>query len=350
MVDSTKAAGGRREVDLRSDTVTTPSQGMRNAMAAAEVGDDVYGDDPTIVELEQRVASLLGKESALFVTSGTQSNLVALLTHCGRGDEYIGGVGTHIAKYEAAGAAVLGGISPRHISLNENGGLDAAHVEAAVQPDDPHFAVSRLICVENTWNGKVVPQADMDAIADVAETHGLSLHFDGARLMNAAIATGRPAQELVTRMDSVSLCLSKGLGAPVGSVLVGSSAFIAKARRNRKLLGGGLRQAGVLAACGLYALDHNVDRLADDHANARDLAGKLIEIEGVALAQPVQTNMIWLKLDTLGKPPLVPFLTELGIVVSPPGSDGGLRLVTHLDFHFEQIDTVAQAFAEWCEA
>ncbi len=350
MYDATKGVGGAGRIDLRSDTVTTPSTGMRKAMAEAEVGDDVYGDDPTVVHLEQRVADLLGKEAALFVTSGTQSNLIALLTHCGRGDEYIGGVGTHIAKYEAAGAAVLGGISPRHILLNDNGGLNAADVAAAVQPDDLHFAISRLICVENTWNGMVVPQADIDAVADVADQHGLKVHFDGARLMNAAIATGRSARDLVERMDSVSLCLSKGLGAPVGSVLAGSAAFIARARRNRKLLGGGLRQSGVLAACGLYALDNNVDRLADDHANAKGMAEKIVQFDGVALAQPVQTNMVWLIVEPANRPPLAPFMAERGIVVSPSAASGEMRLVTHLDFHAEQIEAVANAFAEWCDS
>ncbi len=350
MYDMRKGAGGAGRIDLRSDTVTSPSAGMRKAMADAEVGDDVYGDDPTILSLEKRVADLLGKEAALFVTSGTQSNLIALLTHCGRGDEYVGGVGTHIAKYEAAGAAVLGGISPRHIALNDQGGLNAADVAAAVQPDDPHFAITRLVCLENTFNGMVVPQSDIDAVADIAETHELSVHLDGARLMNAAEATGRAPSELVARMDSVSLCLSKGLGAPVGSVLAGSKAFIARARRNRKLLGGGLRQSGVLAACGLYALDHNVKRLAQDHSNAHTLGERLTQFDGIDHAQPVQTNMVWLTLDVENRRPLAPFMAERGIVLSAPGVDGGLRLVTHLDFNAEQVDIVAQAFAEWCES
>lgn len=344
-------ASANAAIDLRSDTVTRPCAGMREAMAHALVGDDVYGDDPTVRKLEEVVADMLGKEAALFVTSGTQSNLVALLSHCGRGDEYIGGVGYHIPKYEAAGAAVLGGISPRHIQPKANGALDAAQVEASIQPDDPHFATTRLVCVENTFNGQPIPQDDMEAVASVAKANGLMLHLDGARLMNAAIASGQGAAQLAKPMDSVSLCLSKGLGAPVGSVLAGSAGFIARAKRNRKMLGGGLRQSGVLAAGGLYALRHNVSRLAQDHENASEMARRLTQMDAISLAQPVQTNMVWLAVKSPPKaPPLCAFMAQRGIVMGEPDRDGSLRLVTHLDFETAMIDAVVDGFAAWFAA
>jgi threonine aldolase len=343
--------GANSTIDLRSDTVTRPSAGMREAMAAADVGDDVYGDDPTVRRLEERVASLLGKEDALFVTSGTQSNLVALLSHCGRGEEYIGGVGTHIAKYEAGGAAVLGGISPRHIQPKENGALDAGEVAATVQPDDPHFAITRLVCMENTLNGKIVPQSEIEAVAGAAREHGLSVHLDGARLMNAAVGSGKSAADLAAPADSVSLCLSKGLGAPAGSVLTGPTDFIARAKRNRKLLGGGLRQSGVLAACGLYALEHNIERLSQDHENAVELARNLTAMNGISLNHPVDTNMIWLTLAPGDNAPdLVAFMARRGIVLSGPDMTGGIRLVTHLDFDKAQIGTITDAFAAYVKA
>ena len=344
-----KHTGSNQLIDLRSDTVTRPSKGMLEAMARADVGDDVYGDDPTVNALEEKTADLLGKEAGLFVTSGTQSNLAALLSHCGRGDEYIGGVDYHICKYEAGGAAVLGGISPRHLQLNSNGGLDAAAVEAAIQPDDPHFAVSRLVCLENTHNGKVMDQAEIERTATVAKDNRLALHIDGARLMNASVKSKRPAKELVACADTVSLCLSKGLGTPVGSVLVGPTDFIVKARRARKMLGGGLRQSGVLAACGLYALANNVERLEEDHEHAQTMAKRLQELDGLSFdIADVHTNMIWIEVTKPGNVPLDAFMGDRGIVVSnPSGPKNTVRLVTHLDFDKGSIDNVVDGFAAW---
>jgi len=344
-----KAGSGNRLVDLRSDTVTRPSVGMRKAMAEAEVGDDVYGDDPTTNDLQERTADLLGKEAGLFVSSGTQSNLTALLTHCGRGDEYIGGVGYHISKHEAGGAAVLGGISPRHLVLNESGGLDAEAVEAAIEPDDAHFAISRLVCMENTYGGMVMDQTGVEATSAMARQHGLNVHIDGARLMNAVVQSGRSASDMVACADSVSLCLSKGLGAPVGSILCGSREFIHKAHRARKLLGGAMRQSGVLAACGLYALQNNIDHLVEDHANAQALARRLSDIDGLEIdLGRVQTNMIWIRLSREFKQSLSEHMMSRGIVVGDPfGPQNMVRLVTHLDIEASHIDTVVDGFASW---
>ncbi|MEP0942508.1 MAG: low-specificity L-threonine aldolase [Rhizobiaceae bacterium] len=345
-----KVSNSNRLIDLRSDTVTRPSAGMREAMANAEVGDDVYGDDPTVNALEERAAEMMGKEAGLFVSSGTQSNLVALLTHCGRGDEYIGGVGYHIPKYEAGGAAVLGGISPRHLPLNNKGGLDPDAIEAAIQPDDSHFAITKLVCLENTHNGLVMDQDDIEKTAEVARRHGLGLHIDGARLMNAAVKSGRPASELVTCADTVSLCLSKGLGAPVGSVLCGPKDFVHQARRARKLVGGGLRQSGVLAACGLYALHNNVERMAEDHQNAAAMAKRLAELSGLTFdVDSVHTNMIWIDVEEgSGAGSLSDHMMGRGMIVSEPsGPERRTRLVTHLDFEAGDVDKVVDGFAAW---
>ncbi len=345
----TMSSGGAGLIDLRSDTVTRPSDGMRQAMAQAPVGDDVYGDDPTVRRLEERVADLLGKEDAVFVASGTQSNLTALLSHCGRGDEYIGGLGYHIPTYEAAGAAVLGGISPRHLKPDDSGALDPDEIAATIAPDDPHFAITKLLCVENTFNGKVVPQEKLEAAAGVAQANGLAIHIDGARLMNAVVTSNASAAEMVSFADSVSLCLSKGLGAPVGSVLAGSADFVTKARRNRKLLGGGMRQSGVLAACGLYALDNNVERLVDDHANAANLSQKLSSLVGISIdPASVQTSMIWMTVAADKRQGLSAHMREHGIVVAEPDMrTGSLRLVTHLDFPASAIDAVVDGFKSW---
>jgi threonine aldolase len=336
-------------VDLRSDTVTRPSSGMRKAMADAEVGDDVYGDDPTVAALEERVADLMGKEAALFVASGTQSNLIALLSHCGRGDEYIGGAGYHISNYEQGGAAVLGGISPRHVTPSADGSLAPDAIESEIQADDPHFAVSKLLCVENTFHGRVVPQDKLEAGADVAHSNAMAVHIDGARLMNAVVKSDSDAKSMTAFADTVSLCLSKGLGAPVGSVLTGPKEFIKRAIRNRKLVGGGMRQAGVLAACGLYALDNNVDRLADDHEHAQLLCQRLSAVDGISIdAKNVHTNMVWLNVEAEGKVPLSDHMAERGIVLSNPyGPKGVVRLVTHLDFNAHYIDRVVDGFASW---
>ena len=344
-----KVKSSNRLIDLRSDTVTRPSAGMREAMANAEVGDDVFGDDPTVKALEEMAADMLGKEAGLFVASGTQSNLVALLTHCGRGDEYIGGMGYHIPKFEAGGAAVLGGISPRHLPLNDKGGLDADAVEAAIQPDDPHFAVSKLVCLENTHNGLVMDQDEIEKTAQVARKHNMALHIDGARLMNAAVRSGSSANQLVACADTVSLCLSKGLGAPVGSVLCGPRDFVAQARRARKLVGGGLRQSGVLAACGLYALQHNIERLAEDHDNAHAMAKRLNELPGLSFKlDDVHTNMLWVDVTGKGQGSLSEHMLERGLIVSEPsGPNGTTRLVTHLDFEASDIDAVVDGFSSW---
>ena len=335
-------AGGVGTVvaDFRSDTVTRPTAAMREAMAGAAVGDDVYGDDPSVNELEARAAALLGKEAGLFVASGTQSNLTALLTHCGRGDEYISAVGYHIPKYEAAGAAVLGGISPRHLVPDARGGLSADQIAAAVNADDPHFAVSRLVTLENAHDGRVQEQAEIERIAEVARSHGLAMHLDGARLMNAVVASNSTAAELCAPFDSVSLCLSKGLGAPVGSVLCGSAEFVRRARRNRKLLGGGMRQAGVLAACGLHALGHHVDRLAEDHDRARRLAEGLAAVEGIEV-EPVETNMVWASVAEDRRAGLAEHLRERGFLTAPIGPSW--RLVTHLDIGDEHVDALIEA-------
>ena len=331
-------------VDLRSDTVTTPSRAMRQAMFDARVGDDVYGDDPTVRELEAEAAALLGKEAGLFVASGTQSNLAALLTHCGRGDEYISAQGYHIAAYEAGGAAVLGGISPRHLVPDSRGGLSAAQVEAAVQADDPHFAMSRLVTLENTHDGRVQDAAEVEKIAAVAHANGMALHLDGARLMNAVVASGESAATLVAPYDSVSLCLSKGLGAPVGSVLCGTEAFVRRARRNRKLLGGGMRQSGFLAACGLFALRNNVKRLSDDHARVARLAEALRDLPGITVEAP-ETNMVWATVEPTRREGLVEHLREWNIVASAPAARW--RLVTHLDVDDDGLERVVEALREW---
>jgi len=342
-------------IDLRSDTVTRPSPAMREAMAQANVGDDVYGDDPTVAELEAYTADMLGKEAGLFVTSGTQSNLTALLTHCGRGEEYIGGNDYHIGKYEAAGAAVLGGISPHHVKPGPDGGLAPADVAKAIRPDDVHFAVSKLICLENTYNGQVIPQDNIEANAEIARTNGLSLHLDGARLMNAVVKSNRSASDLVAPFDTVSLCLSKGLGAPVGSVLTGPKDFITAAKRARKLLGGGLRQAGVLAACGLYALQNNVARLAQDHAHARTLAEKVGALDGFSIdLDSVQTNMVWMSVPESGSAAagegFSSFMKARGLIVADPsGADRMVRLVTHLDIAEEDLPVIVDAFEAWSE-
>ena len=282
-------------IDLRSDTVTRPSDAMRAAMFSAAVGDDVYGEDPTVNALEAAVAERLGKQAGLFVTSGTQGNLCALLAHCGRGDEYIVGHSAHTYMYEGGGAAVLGSIQPQPVPSLGDGMLDLDAAESAVKADDCHFARTRLVCLENTTDGKVLTLDQMAASAALAERHGLGHHLDGARLWNAAVALGVTAEAVAAPFDSVSVCLSKGLGAPMGSVLAGPSELVAEARKWRKMLGGGLRQAGIVAAAGLYALEHHVDRLTVDHANATRLAQGLSAISGVKI-ESCATNMVFVRL------------------------------------------------------
>jgi threonine aldolase len=333
-------------IDLRSDTVTRPTPGMRAAIAAAEVGDDVFGDDPTVNALQERVAALLGKEAALFVSSGTQGNLCALMSHCQRGDEALVGQLAHSYRYEAGGAAVLGSVQPQPLPQQADGTLLLSDIAAAIKPDDEHFARTRLLCLENTWNGKVLPQAYLDEAAALAHGRGLLTHLDGARLFNAVVASGTPAARMVRDFDSVSVCFSKGLGAPVGSVLAGRADFIARARRVRKSLGGGLRQAGILAAAALYALDHHVERLAEDHALARRLADGLARIPGVSVVAP-QTNIVFAEVEGGRSAALLAHLKERGVLAT---GLIGLRFVTHLDVDAAGIDHAVAAAAEFMSA
>ena len=328
-------------IDLRSDTVTQPSPGMREAMQAAELGDDVYGEDPTVNRLEQYLAAELGFEAALFVPTGTMSNLLGLMAHCARGDEYIVGQQAHTYKYEGGGAAVLGSIQPQPIDGEADGSLDLLKIEAAIKQDDFHFARTRLLALENTMQGKVLPQAYLQAARELTTRRGLALHLDGARLYNAAVKLGVPAREITQYFDSVSVCLSKGLGAPIGSVLCGSAELISRACRLRKMVGGGMRQAGMLAAAGLYALQHQVARLAEDHANAERLAAGLREL-GYAV-EPVQTNMVYAQVGEQAGA-LKAFCAERGIKLTAAPR---LRMVTHLDIAATDIDQVLAAFAEF---
>lgn len=295
-------------------------------MADAEVGDDVWGDDPTVTALEEKTAALLGKPDAIFVPSGTQSNLCALLAHCARGEEYIVGQNAHTYKYEAGGAAVLGSIQPQPIEFSPDGTLDLDKVAEKIKPDDPHFARTRLLALENTTDGKVLPLSYGRDVRAFVDEHGLSLHLDGARIWNAAIALGVSAAEVAEPFDSVSVCLSKGLGAPVGSVLAGSEPLIATAHRWRKMLGGGMRQAGLLAAAGIYALDHHRERIADDHAMAIRIAEALDALDDISVIA-VNTNMVFVEFDhweaAAGR------LAEAGVLVRL--SPGTSRFVTHLD-------------------
>jgi len=333
-----------RTIDLRSDTVTKPTPGMRAAMGEAEVGDDVYGEDPTINRLQALAAEMIGTEAALFATSGTQSNLLALLSHCGRGDEYIVGQQAHTYRFEGGGAAVLGGIQPQPLDLRPDGTLDIQEAARAIKPDDFHFARTRLLCLENTQAGKVLPLEYLERARALARERGLSTHLDGARVFNAAVKLGVPVQLITRHFHSVSFCLSKGLGAPVGSLLCGSRDLIDKARRWRKVLGGGMRQAGILAAAGIYALTHNVERLARDHENAELLAEGLSRIEEVGPhLSPVQTNMVFVTLDRARFTALQQDLKKRGILI---GGRDAIRMVVHLDVTEEDIRTVIQVFQD----
>ena len=330
-----------KPIDLRSDTVTQPSAPMRAAMAGAEVGDDVYREDPTVNRLEALAAAMLGKDAALFVASGTQGNLLGVMSHCERGDEYIVGQQGHTYKYEGGGAAVLGSIQPQPLDYEPDGTLDLNRVAAAIKPDDPHFARTRLLCLENTQGGKALPMDYLPRAHDFARAHGLSLHLDGARVFNAAVKHGVDVREISRWFDTISVCLSKGLGAPVGSVLCGSKEMIAKARRWRKVLGGGMRQAGVLAAAGLYALQHNVERLQQDHDNARALAQGLSSIAGLKVDYgPSQTNMVYVTLEPTLIEPLRQYLRQHEMLI---GAAHPLRLVTHLDVTGSDIDAFLDA-------
>lgn len=328
-------------IDLRSDTVTRPSSAMRRVMCAAEVGDDVYGEDPTVNRLQERVADLAGKEAGLFVPSGTQGNLLAILSHCQRGEEYIAGQQAHCYRYEAGGAAVFGGVQPQPIDFEADGTLDLAHIAAVIKPSDEHFAVTRLLCLENTRAGRVLPLDYQAEVSAFARERGLRLHLDGARVFNAAVSQKCPLLDIARFYDSVSICLSKGLGAPVGSVLVGTQALIARARRWRKMAGGGMRQAGILAAAGLYALDNNIARLSEDHSNARALAMGLAAVEGLDIDMAaVDTNMVFVKVETATQAKLVDDLRKQGILV---GGYDSLRFVTHHDVDAGDIQKVVDA-------
>jgi threonine aldolase len=334
-----------REIDLRSDTVTRPTAGMRAAMAAAEVGDDVYGEDPTVNRLEALAAEMLGKEAALFVPSGTQSNLLGVMSHCERGDEYIVGQQAHTYKYEGGGAAVLGSIQPQPLDFDADGSLDLDKVAGAIKPNDSHFARTRLLCLENTQAGKVLPLDYLRRTHEFARARGLGLHLDGARLFNAVVKQGSDVGEIGALFDTISVCLSKGLGAPVGSVLCGSREHIAKARRWRKVLGGGMRQAGVIAAAGIYALQNHVARLAEDHANARALAEGLASVPGVHVdPAAVQTNMVFVTVPAERAEALRGYLKQRNMLV-PAGST--MRLVTHLDVDAAAVRTLVDAVAQF---
>lgn len=328
--------------DFRSDTVTRPSPAMLDSMMQARVGDDVFADDPTINALEAYAAALTGKETALFCASGTQSNLVALLAHCQRGDEYIVGQDAHTYKYEGGGAAVLGSIQPQPIEFEADSTLDLEKVRSKIKQDDYHFARSRLLCIENTRSGDVLPLQYHARAARFCGEMGLSLHLDGARLFNACVKQNVGVLEISQHYDSVSLCISKGLGAPVGSVLVGSHELIKEARKWRKMLGGGMRQAGYLAAACHYALENNVQRLAEDHANARLLAEGLSVVPGIVCdPASVQTNMVFITLDSAETAEqLREFLAGEGIAVL-----GGqvMRLVTHMDVDADSVNLFIQA-------
>ena len=329
-------------IDFRSDTVTKPTPRMRAAMAEAEVGDDVVGEDPTINKLEEMAADLLGKQAAILATSGTQSNLLGLLGHCERGEEYIVGQTAHTYRYEGGGAAVLGSIQPQPLDFEADGSLALDKVEAAIKADDFHFARTRLLCLENTQGGKVLPLDYLTKARGLADRTGLSLHLDGARAFNAAVASGVTIDRIAEPFDSVSICLSKGLGAPVGSVLCGPGALIDKARRWRKMLGGGMRQGGIIAAAGVIALSEHVDRLAEDHAHAKLFAEGLAGIEELHFdADEVQTNMLFLTLPTGTQAAFHDYVARHGIIIS----DGNpVRLVTHLDISSADIERAIDVF------
>ena len=331
-----------KHVDLRSDTVTQPTPAMRQAMLAAPLGDDVFGDDPSVLALQERIAALTGKQAALFMPTGTQSNLCALMAHCERGDEYLVGQNAHTYRYEGGGAAVLGSIQPQPLVQDAKGQMSLADIAAAIKPDDAHFARTRLLALENTWNGQRMTMDYLQQAADLARRHGLSVHLDGARVMNAAVdqaaAHGGDAftelRAITDLFDSVSVCFSKGLGAPVGSALCGSKALIQKAHRARKMLGGGMRQSGVLAAAALHALDHHVHRLSQDHVLAKRLADGLRALPGLTV-RSAQTNIVFVDVADGHGPALLEYLKQANVLAT---GLIGLRFVTHLDVDAQGID------------
>jgi threonine aldolase len=344
-----------RPVDLRSDTVTQPTAAMRQAMLAAPLGDDVFGDDPSVNALQEKIAGMLGFEAALFVPTGTQGNLCGVLSHCGRGDEYIVGQLQHCYRWEGGGAAVFGSVQPQPLEHQPDGSLALADIEAAIKPDDPHFARTRLLALENTLGGKVLPFAYLQEATALAKRKGLATHLDGARLFNAAVAQAqggdarREARRIANLFDSVSVCFSKGLGAPVGSALCGSRDFIARARRIRKMAGGGMRQAGVLAAAASHALDHHVDRLAEDHALAQRLAQGLEGLPGVLVERP-QTNILFVDLGGPARDRAAGLLEHLGKQGVLATGLYRLRFVTHLDVDAAGVDRAVAAIRSYFQA
>ena len=326
-------------IDLRSDTVTRPTAEMKAAMMHADLGDDVFDDDPTVHALQRRIAQMLGHEAALFMPSGTQANLVALMTHCARGDEFLVGQKAHCYLWEGGGAAVLGSIQPQPLAHQSDGSMALADIQAAVKPDDLHFARTRLLCLENTLAGKVLPLSYIQDATRLARQHGLVTHLDGARLFNAVAKTDVAAAQWAAEFDSVSVCFSKGLGAPVGSALVGTKQWIHTARRWRKMVGGGLRQSGMLAAAALYALDHHVERLSQDHQLAQRLAQGLAELSWLEIDQP-QTNMVFARATPLISSDFIHYLKTHGVLIT--GLTGNLRFVTHLDINDEAVERTLQ--------
>lgn len=331
-------------IDLRSDTVTRPSDAMRLAMSRAEVGDDVYGDDPSVNLLEQEAAELSGKEAALFLPTGTQANLVALLTHCQRGEEYIVGQKAHNYLFEAGGAAVLGSIQPQPIDAAADGTLPLEVVASVIKPDDVHFARTKLLCIENTHNGKVLPLDYLQQAWVFTREKGLALHVDGARIMNAAVALNVPLSTLTQYCDTLTICLSKGLGAPIGSLLCGSAEYIKQARRWRKMVGGGMRQAGILAEAARYALLNNVERLREDHDNAQWLANALSAIGVEVMAPGAQTNMLFLKVPAHEAAQLGGWMKERGVLMS---AGPVTRIVTHLDVSRSDLEKLVSLWKEF---
>ena len=338
-------------IDLRSDTVTQPTPAMREAMMAAPLGDDVFADDPSVNALQEKIASMLGFEAALFMPTGTQSNLCGLMAHCGRGDEYIVGQSAHTYRYEGGGAAVLGSIQPQPLAQDASGQMALADIAGAIKPDDCHFARTRLLCLENTWNGHPMPMAYLEQASALARDKGLAVHLDGARLFNAAVnqavapvgyaqaaihsgAITQEARRITRLFDSVSVCFSKGLGAPVGSALCGSKDLIARAHRIRKMAGGGMRQSGFLAAAASYALDHHLVRLADDHALAQRLAQGLAGLDGLRV-KSAQTNIVFVDVADGRGPDLLAHLKQHGVLAT---GLIGLRFVSHLDVDAAGID------------
>jgi threonine aldolase len=330
-------------IDLRSDTVTRPTPAMREAMMAAPVGDDVFGDDPTVNALQDKLAAMVGMEAAIFLPSGTQSNLCALMAHCQRGEEYIVGQHAHTYKYEGGGAAVLGSIQPQPLENADDGTIPLAKIRAAVKPDDAHFAITKLIALENTIGGKVLPENYVAEVAAFAQSKNLQFHLDGARLFNAVVKTNRDVKALCAPFNSVSICLSKGLGAPAGSVLCGTNALIQRAHRVRKMVGGGMRQAGIIAAAGIFALDHHVARLADDHANAHALATGLAKIGAIKVEMP-QTNIVFVDIRENDVAPLQAHLkaADINAIVG-----ARTRLVTHLDVSADDVARTVAAFEQF---